>query len=124
MEPAHLAQGTAMIPVETALHRGVLLDFRDVVSIQRPTGQKDDHGWVLNAADGGAVEVARVRGSVQWSMPRSENSMTTSGNGPHSPALTRTAVAYLPSDCGVRAGDLPDDQRVSDSGGPVMDTGA
>lgn len=95
-----------MIPVTAPAHRGVLLDLRDVIAIQRPTGAEDAHGWVLNAADGGAVEVAVVRGSVQWSMPRSENSMTTSGNGPHDPALTRTATAYLPADCGVRAGDF------------------
>ena len=93
-----------MIPVGPVVHSQVLLD-RNTVVIQRPTGGEDEHGWALGGW-AGAEDVAEVQGSVQWTMPSSDNSMTSNGHGPYSPALTRTATAYLPPDCGVQAGDL------------------
>lgn len=82
-----------------------LLLNRNEITISRPSDEVDEHGWALGAADV-LTEVDVVQGSIQWTMPASENSMTTDGAGPFDPAITFAATAYLPPDCGVQPGDV------------------
>lgn len=92
-----------MIPVTAPTAPLGVLIRRDQVTIQRPAAVEDSHGWVTSDV---GEQVGSFWGSVQWTMPRSKNSKTDSGAGPHAPAITRSAMAYLPADCGVQPGDL------------------
>lgn len=84
---------------------GQVLIARDAITISRPTLSEDAHGWVSGDSED-LVEIKTVRGSMQWSMPPSENSMTSDGHGAFAPALTAHGIAYLPADSGVQAGDV------------------
>lgn len=92
---------------------------RDMITVERPNGGPDEHGWALTLAepvepeegeeppaDPTMTEVGEFRGSVQWEVPRTDNSMTSAGAGPYAPSVNRRATAYLPANCGVAAGDV------------------
>lgn len=78
----------------------------DVVTIWRPSGATDSHGWAVAAP---MTEVSTEPANIQIDQtPQTRVGLDGSDSGPFGPDALPTATAYLNPDTAVLSGDVLD----------------